>query len=118
MSIMWPKVQYAVRYPVVGGGYIFDHAYLPGPGGSIGNYVEYPPAVGDLVALYENYDRRPLDGGPVFRVVERAWTYPAYGSQGWPLGQQSPVEGPLLEIMTEPSDGMYRGEVTEPKAKL
>ncbi|MFI7467505.1 hypothetical protein [Nonomuraea sp. NPDC049646] len=59
----------------------------------------HPPAVGDLVAL----------GGGVYRVVDRLWVYPVYGSQYWPAAG---LVGPLgVTVLVEAADGLFVQEV-------
>lgn len=59
----------------------------------------HPPAVGDFVSL----------SGSTYRVVERAWVFPVYGSAAWPSGP-TPLEGSWLQIMLETAEGLFRDE--------
>lgn len=71
--------------------------------------TNHPPAVGDLVHLW---DARWKRGGS-YRVVERAWSYPAYGSTDWPSGTPTAKEGPLLDVIVEAAEGgPFRDEVS------
>ncbi len=69
-------------------------------------HTPHPPAVGDLISLADATD------GPkgLFHVLERDWLHPDYGSVAWPLAAEAPTQGPLLTVMVEPSDGMFRDE--------
>jgi hypothetical protein len=70
--------------------------------------VHIPPSVDDIVAL-----RIPeLNHG---RVVERSWLYAARGSVAWPAHlayQQDPM---MLDVIVEPSTGLFRDEIYNPE---
>lgn len=87
----------------------YARMWLEGPTG--GGYLctEHPPAVGDTIRLY---DRLTKSGG-VFRVVERSWNHASYGSTYWPHAEDRPRVGPLLEIVVEQAEGLFRGEAPE-----
>jgi hypothetical protein len=38
------------------------------------------------------------------------WSYAAFGSVVWPYGKSEPAEGPMLDIIVEPAEGVYRDE--------
>ncbi|MFB4306960.1 hypothetical protein [Actinomadura sp. GTD37] len=88
----------------VPGGYTYEHLVLKTSPGATGLTLPHPPAVGDLVSL----------PGIVttFRVVERAWSYNAYGSANWPPVEHEPVAGPMLDVIVERDVGPFRDEVS------
>jgi hypothetical protein len=87
---------------------------IASPGGSAFVPFEYPPAVGDLISLWDSdLHNRGLpqpEGGPVFRVIDRQWGHVSWGSAMWPYGKNEPIEGPLVDIIVEPAKGAYRDE--------
>ncbi len=64
-----------------------------------------PPLVGDLVSL----------DGDDFRVIDRHWLYPAYGSMAWPAGGRE-LEPLSLTVMVERATGMFADEVPDVSA--
>ncbi|MFI5804426.1 hypothetical protein [Streptomyces sp. NPDC051561] len=74
----------------------------------------HPPAVGDLVHL----DDEGVNPQGVFRVVERAWTYPQCGSTDWPFNQQWPLRGPILNVIVVAETHIFRDEAPDPEAVL
>jgi len=113
-SSSWPRVRYAVRYPAGDGRWRYEPVDIAHPDGSGFIPVEHPPAVGDLINLYDRSRAArklpPLEGGPVFRVLARLWVHSSWGSADWPYGEREPRSGPLLDIIVEPADGPYRDE--------
>lgn len=102
-----PRCQFYERIAVEGGGYRYESISINGPGG-YGRFVTlHPPATGDLISLWDAVEKR----GGVFRVVERAWHHPSFGSADWPYGERTSKEGPLLDIIVEPADGPFVDEV-------
>jgi hypothetical protein len=66
----------------------------------------HPPQVGDLLLLPD-----PRTGHPGnYQVVRRGWLYSAYGSANWPIGELAPKTPPLLDIIVEAAEGLFRGE--------
>jgi hypothetical protein len=88
-------------------GYRYDRINIDGPGGFDRLVTPYPPAVGDLITLWDAHERR----GGMFRVVERAWHHSSYGSTDWPYGSPASKEGPLLDIIVEAAEGPFADEV-------
>lgn len=98
-----PRCTFHLR-TAVEGGYRYDQISVAAP--ESGNLrTPYPPAVGDVVCL-------SLDQGApgTYVVVARQWMHPAYGSMAWPAGQMRPSGGPMLTIVVEPADGVFRDE--------
>lgn len=89
------------RTPAPGGHtYKILHPHTPQPGLLV---LPQPPAVGDRVTL-------PGDPQP-YRVVDRVWNYPAWGSGAWPLVDLEPQDGPLVDLIVECANGPFIDEV-------
>lgn len=77
----------------------------------------HPPAVGDLVNLLGRAFRTsasdPERVNGTFRVVERAWMYPGYGSSDWPRGEARAKRGPLLDVFVEYAEGAFANQVDD-----
>jgi hypothetical protein len=112
----FPQVAFKVRYPAGDGLYRFEWVDIHTPGGAGHHPMEHPPLIGDLVILPTRRPggEPPLEGGPVFRVIDRMWGHSEYGSAHWPYGANSPVAGPLLEIIVEPARGLYADQAPLP----
>ena len=106
MSASEATCRFSVRYPAAGGKWRFQRAHESSwdTGGAV--VTDHPAAIGDLVLLTDP----ALDGGPVFRVVDRMIAYPQYGSWNWPAGRPQPERGPLIEVIAEPAAGLYINE--------
>lgn len=90
------------------GGFHYDQISVKGPGGTSGGLLTFhPPGVGDRMPLTDEFQRVP---GGIFRVLDRAWLYPAYGSVAWPLGSPN-AESPLhLDLIVEACEGPFQNE--------
>ena len=110
----WPRVRFHVRYPAGDGYHRYDPVDIAHPSGSGFIPLEYPPAPGDLITLWDsNRARRGLpqpEGGPVFRVLERLWSHASFGSVTFPYGEREPLEGPLTDIIVEPAASPWADE--------
>jgi hypothetical protein len=58
--------------------------------------------------IYLKVRNSALDG--VYRVLERSWRQPAYGSVYWPHDKQMPTTGPALDLIVEAADGLFDDE--------
>lgn len=102
------RCNFYVRTPAEDGKFHYDQISVKGPAGGSGSLLTFlPPAVGDRIPLSDEFQKVPSG---IFRVLERAWLYPAYGSQAWPLG--SPDSGfPLhLDLIVEACEGPFQNE--------
>jgi hypothetical protein len=71
--------------------------------------TDHPPAVDDLISLT---GRIAGGAGDVhcYRVIDRMWMYPEYGSMSWPLGEPAPRHGPDLTVILERAQGPFADE--------
>jgi hypothetical protein len=111
-----PRVKFSVRRPAPGGQWHYETLYFQSRQGNTILPLEYPPAVGDLIVLQLQPAPAYQAGGPVFRVLERMWVHAMYGSPDWRYGEDGPRTGPLLDIIVEPAEGLYRDEAPEETA--
>ena len=103
-----PRCKFHERIKVEGG-YRYELINIEGPHG-FGRFVTaHPPAVGDLIGLWDAYAQR----GGTFRVIERMWLHSGYGSTDWPHGSSMSKEGPLLDIVVEAAEGLFVDEVSD-----
>ena len=101
------RCRFYLREPREGGQWRYKNIWLPGYDGGGCLVTPHPPAVGDLIHLWD-YD----DAGPrgTFEVLARSWLHSAYGSANWPLGKPAPSEGPQLDLVVTPAEGLFRDE--------
>ena len=66
----------------------------------------HPPRIGDLLPLWDEHKR----AGGCFRVVDREWHHPGFGSAVWPLTETAPKEGPSLTVIVEADLGIFYKE--------
>lgn len=95
------RCTFYLREPGQSGGFQYtnlNHQFAPGEG----LLTAIPPQIGDLVGV----------GVGLFRVMDRQWTYPAYGSANWPSGQ-GPTGKADLVLMVERAQGMFVDEEPE-----
>lgn len=103
-----PRCKFSVRYPAGDGKWRYQSVSIAGPGGGLYGLYD-PPAVGDLIFLWNSGGPQP-EGGSAFRVVERSWMHSSWGSADWPYGEAEPRSGPMVNIIVEPAEGPYRDE--------
>ncbi|WP_318205361.1 hypothetical protein [Streptomyces sp. SCL15-4] len=101
-----PRCQFYERVKVEGG-YRYDRININGPSGFERFVTPYPPATGDLISLWDAYEKR----GGTFRVIERMWLHSGYGSTDWPPGSLVSKKGPLLDIIVEAAEGPFVDEM-------
>ena len=109
-----PHCKFAIRYPAGDGKWRYQTVLIASYERGVHVPMAYPPAPGDLITLWDSGRHRrgqpPLEGGPVFRVVDRMWSHAGYGSVTWPYGKSEPAEGPLVDIIVESAESVYRDE--------
>jgi hypothetical protein len=96
-----------VRSAAQDGQYHFQHLIPECP--YEGWATEHPPMPGDLISLA---GRIAGGAGDVhyYRVIDRMWMHPEYGSLSWPLGEQVPSHGPDLTVFLELAEGPFADE--------
>lgn len=103
MTIPYVRCAFYIRSPASKPG---KYQYLNVDIESWGGYglpTPHPPAVGDLVNL----------NGKTFRVIERAWSHPQYGSADWPRGEPQARQGPQLDVVVEHAVGVFADDVED-----
>lgn len=108
-----PQCSFYVRSPVESGGYYYDHVSVGGYQADGCLWTSHPPQVGDIIHLW---DQNTKSGGQ-YRVIERAWMHSSYGSANWPYGQAEPTGGPMLDVIVEAAEGLFRDQVRRPEAE-
>ena len=104
------RCQFHVRTPADGGWY-YDHVRIAGPESDGDLHTTYPPAVGDLIFLWDAFKR----SGGRFRVVGRDWLHAGWGSTYWPYTERQSTVGPELQLIVEPADGLFVDQVLRPE---
>lgn len=86
--------------------YRYEQVIVRDHDGSGVSRLRYPPVTGDLIGLFgESAATRGT-----FRVIGRSWMHADYGSISWPLTKSEPVNGPLLDLIVVPADGLFVNE--------
>lgn len=108
----WPRCGFYIRTVVSTDPLLYEYekVALNGPQGTGNLVTSTPPAIGDLIHLWDTYKKT----GGTFRVLERSWGHAEYGSVTWPYGEPEPKEGPLLHIIVEKSKGPFVNEAPNP----
>lgn len=73
--------------------------------------LDVPPAVGDIVFLY---DKNAQVSG-CFVVLTRSWQWSSYGSYNWPVDKDGSTVPPLLDLVCEQVEGPFRNDAPEPE---
>ncbi|MET7477984.1 hypothetical protein ABZT17_26960 [Streptomyces sp. NPDC005648] len=99
-----------IRTPAESGQFYYDRVNVGSYHGDGKLHTPQPPQVGDLLHLWDTVKR---DGG-TYVVLARQWLYSSYGSTNWPVLEQQPTVGPLLEVIVEPAEGVFRDQALRP----
>lgn len=83
--------------------YHYQQIMISAPEGCGRRTMAHPPAIGDLIFLYDEIRKC----GGQYRIIARDWSHPSYGSAGWPYGQAMPTIGPLLNMIVERAVGPF-----------
>lgn len=99
-----PRCSFYVRYPE-DEGWRYEAVFMSTPT----NYLvtDHPPSVGDHIHLRGQTEETKGQ----FVVVARSWLHSAWGSTNWPYGEDESTVGPMLDIIVEPSKGVFVNEV-------
>lgn len=97
---------FSIRTPADHGLYRYERVNIASPHYDGKMHTPYPPTVGDLIHLWDTINK----AGGTYQVLARQWLHSSYGSTNWPLLEQQPTVGPLLEVIVEPAEGVFRNE--------
>jgi hypothetical protein len=95
-----------VRTPAGDGQFTYEPITLDSASGDGRLRTAHPPLPGDLILLSDSHSKK----GGIFRVLERCWYHASYLSTYWPVLEPLPVEGPGMDIIVEPAEGLFRDE--------
>jgi hypothetical protein len=95
------RCSFYVRVPE-GDGFRYDPVEADAPNGVLP--TPYPPSPGDLIFIH----------GGVYEVIVRQWLHASWGSYDWPHVQAEPQDGPMMDIIVTPAEGVFRDEVSPP----
>lgn len=108
---MTPAVcSFSIRTPAGDGQFHYERINLGSWHGDGKLHTPYPPQVGDLIHLWDTIKRK----GGTYEVVARQWLHSSYGSTNWPVLEQQPTVGPLLDFIVQPAEGVFRDEAPQP----
>lgn len=102
------RCHFYLRERVKDGQFFYSSVLLQGPKGDGCLHTFHPPAVGDLIYLWDKLQKGP---GSV-RVLARSWLHASWGSTHWPHGAAFPTDVPLLDIIVEREDGPFVDEAS------
>jgi hypothetical protein len=108
---MTPVVcSFYIRPVADSGHYSYEPVSIGSPHHDGKMHTPYPPQVGDLVHLWDTIEQR----GGMHEVLTRQRLHSSYGSANWPLLEKQPTVGPLLELIVEPAEGLFRDQAPRP----
>jgi len=99
-----------IRTPAGDSQFQYESVNIGSPHGDGKMHTPYPPAVGDLIHLRDTIKQ----SGGTYEVIIRQWLHSSYGSTNWPVLEQQPTVGPLLELLVEPAEGVFRDQAPRP----
>ncbi|MGW1961782.1 hypothetical protein ACWCPD_16075 [Streptomyces sp. NPDC001935] len=100
------ECSFAIRTPAENDQFTYERVNIGSRHGDGKLHTFYPPAVGDLIHLWDTVKQK----GGMFAVLARQWLHSSYGSTNWPVLEEQPTVGPLLELVVEPAEGVFRNE--------
>ncbi|MET9086136.1 hypothetical protein ABZX77_30395 [Streptomyces sp. NPDC004237] len=104
---MMPVVcSFYIRVPVGDGQFYYDHVNVGSPHGDGKLHTPNPPQAGDLIHLWDTVRQQ----GGTYEVLARKWLHSSYGSFNWPVLELQPTVGPLLDLIVEPAEDVFRDQ--------
>ena len=100
-----------IRTPAEEGQFHYDHVNISSPHHDGKLHTPHPPQVGDLIHLWDFVKKQ----GGTYEVLSRQWLHSSYGSMNWPVLEQQPTVGPLLELIVEAAEGVFRDQAPLPE---
>lgn len=89
--------------------YRYEHVHMTTPDGSGTLITPHPPAVGDLIGLYDQIKKT----GGTYRVIERCWGHSSFGSMNWPWTERLSTVGPSLDLIVVAAEGLFVNEAEQ-----
>ena len=99
-----------IRTPTDNGQFHYEPINVGSPHGDGKLHTPYPPHVGDLIHPWDPFKK----AGGTFEVLARQWLHSSYGSTNWPPLEPQPIVGPLLELIVETAEGVFRDQTPQP----
>lgn len=99
-----------IRTPAGDGQFHYEHVNISSPHYDGKMHTPYPPQAGDLIHLWDTIKKQ----GGTYEVIARQWLHSSYGSTNWPPLEQQPTVGPLLDVIVELAEGVFRNEAPRP----
>ncbi|MFD1656974.1 hypothetical protein ACFSL4_01670 [Streptomyces caeni] len=99
-----------IRTPAGDSQFHYDPVNISSPHHDSKMHTPYPPQVGDLIHLWDFVKKQ----GGTYQVIARQWLHSSYGSTNWPVLEQQPTVGPLLELIVESAEGVFREQALRP----
>ncbi|CBG73110.1 hypothetical protein SCAB_60911 [Streptomyces scabiei 87.22] len=95
-----------IRTPAGDGQFHYEPVNIGSPHADGKLHTPHPPAIGDLIHLWDTIKRR----GGSYEVLARQWLHNSYGSANWPVLELQPTVGPLLELIVQRAEGAFRDQ--------
>lgn len=95
-----------IRTPADNGQFHYDRINIGSPHGDGKLHTAHPPQVGDVILLRDTVKQQ----GGKYEVLARQWMHSSYGSTNWPVLEQQPTVGPLLEVVVTPVEDVFRDQ--------
>ncbi|WP_329214848.1 hypothetical protein OG352_05335 [Streptomyces sp. NBC_01485] len=99
-----------IRTPAEQGQFHYEPVNVSSPHYDGKMHTLYAPAVGDLIHLWDTTKKQ----GGTFEVLARHWLHSSYGSTSWPVLEQQPTVGPLLDLIVQAAEGVFRDQAPLP----
>ncbi len=83
--------------------------HLNGPRGDGKLRTKTPPAVNDLIHLWDEL----TNTGGTYVVRKRYWLHSSFGSWNWPVLEQRATTPPMLDVIVDMAESIFADEAIE-----